>query len=97
MRLRGIPGMATHDLDDWILRGGARDRPAHVFVKIWREIGGKSWQASTSINKCACDGGQLQALRPCGGDYSSMLRLTEVHTSLISQNVHVLNGMAMDS
>ena len=52
MRLRGIPGMATHDSDDWILRGGARDRPAHVFVKIWREIGGKSWffqQASTSV------------------------------------------------
>ena len=59
----------------------------------WRE----ELVLSTSFNKCACDGGQFQALRPCGGDYSSMLRLTEVQTSLISQNVHVLNCMTIDS
>ena len=52
---------------------------------------------STSFNECVCDGSQLQALRPCGGDYSSMLRLTEVHNPLISQNVHVLNCMTIDS
>ena len=59
----------------------------------WRE----EFVLSTSFNECVCDGSQLQALRPCGGDYSSMLRLTEVHTPLISQNVHVLDCMTIDS
>ena len=60
---------------------------ARVRVKIWREIGGKRWivhQASASV---VCHGAQFQALCPRGGDYSSVLRLAEVHTPLIPQKL----------